>query len=153
MPRHDFNKSADHPVEIQFEKWSASLSEDHQYGFRDLKCRQDTRRAALTEKLANGRADSVDAYARDFFDKNFTEASMSLRPKHIRSSTEGLKQQARVDATQRVDYEERAVIDKFDARCIEAQYNYLQMAQHSEKLGKDYRRASFDNTNDKGQSR
>jgi len=82
-----------------------------------------------------------------------TERKMSLRPKHLRPSAEAVRHQAKTDATQRVDYETKAALDRFDTRCIEAQYQYLKSAELSEKLVQNFHRTNQENANDKGRSR
>ncbi len=144
MQKDKFNDKAQCPVEIQLAQRASSLNERHQIGFRELKRRQDNRRKALLDRLDKERDTNIREYTQEFIDKSITQNSLTLKPKHLRISRDQLKEQAHIDATRRVDYEQMHVLDRFEARTIEAQHNYLLASEHSERLGHAFVKAGHD---------
>lgn len=150
----DIFNEASESVEHELSDRVSRLSEPNQLGFQSLKERQNRRREHLTAKLTEERGDRVVEYTNDLLNKKLTENELTLKPKGLGGeSMDKMREQARKDADSRVDYEERQVLDRFDTRCVEAQYNYVVGAEHSEKFSKDFQGACHQNSNDKGNSR
>ena len=150
MQKDKFNDKAQCPVEIQFSQRASTLNESHHIGFRELKQRQDSRRVALLDRLDKERDTNIREYTQEFLDQSITQNSLTLKPKHLRLSRDQLKEQAHIDATRRVDYEQMQVLDRFEARTIEAQHSYLLASEHSERLGNAFTKAGPENSIDKG---